>query len=227
MKILIASDDKKLAAGITRDLVEAQYEVHYPAESAMWLKIALGNTFDLIVLDWTLFKKNGLNVLQELRKHQSYAQVLMLTPKDSVGEVIASLDSGASACMTKPYEIRVLIARIKALIRRRKWDRRVEICYAHIRVNLITHKVWSGCREIELTGKEYDVLVYFMRNPERVLTKGMIAENTWGHTLNCFNNSVNVYLQRLRGKIDAGADKKLFHTVKGVSNSFIGYTMRQ
>jgi DNA-binding response OmpR family regulator len=227
MNILIASGDKKLVDRINRELEKVQYKVHYVAESEMWQKSALEKQFDLIVLDWLLFKKGGLNVLKELREHQSFAQILMLTPKDSVEEVIVSLDSGASACLSKPFEIRVLIARMKALTRRRRWNRGVEIRYAHIRIDLITHEVWSGSTEIGLTDKEYAILVCFMRNTGQILTREIIAENVWGHPLNRFDNSVNVFVNRLRKKIDDGADKKLIHTIKGVGNSFIGYTMSE
>lgn len=176
-------------------------------------------------MDWALPKKSGLTVLKELREHKNLAQILMLTAEDSVREVILSLDSGANACEVKTSGIQVLKGRVKALIRRQQWDRGAEILSAHIRLDPVTHKVWRGGIKIELTAKEYDLLVYFMRNTRIVLTREMIAENVWNDTLSSSHNSVTVYVNYLRKKICNGADKKLIHTVKGVGYTFIGDIM--
>jgi len=225
--ILIVSGDKKLACTISRELGDAQYEVHYETDGEKGLRIALEKQFDLIVLDWTLPKKSGLTVLKELREHKNLAQILMLTAEDSVREVILSLDSGANACEVKTSGIQVLKGRVKALIRRRQWDRGAEILSAHIHLDPVTHKVWRGRIEIELTAKEYDLLVYFMRNTRIVLTREMIAQNVWNDTLSSSHNSVTVYVNYLRKKIGNGADQKLIHTVKGVGYTFIGDIMSQ
>jgi len=221
-EILIVSGDKKLAGAIYRKLEESRYHVHYASDGEMGLRIALEKRLDLIVLDWTISKKQGLDVLKYLREHKSSVQILMLTAEDSVGEIILSLDSGANACVAKSLGIRVLLARMKALMRRDKWDRGAKISSDRIRLDPVTHKVWRGCMEVGLTAKEYDLLVYFIRNTGHVLTREMIAANVWDHTLSSSHNSINVYVNYLRKKIDNGADKMLIHTVKGVGYTFSG-----
>jgi DNA-binding response OmpR family regulator len=220
MKVLLIAGDKKLANTLDRKLEEAQYGVSYAPDGEVGLKKALEDQFDLIVLDWILPKKNGLDVLKKLRERQSFSQVLMMTAEDSAGEAVLSLGFGADACVAKSFGVRVLLARVNALIRRNKWDRGAEIGSGRIRLDPVKHKVWRDGREIKLTALEYSLLAYFMRNPGHVLTRNMIAENVWGRTLSSFQNNVNVYIKSLRDKIDNGADKKLIHTVKGVGYTF-------
>jgi two-component system, OmpR family, manganese sensing response regulator len=123
MKILIVESDRGLAASLDCDSREAHYEVRYVPDSAAGLQVALQEEFDLIVLDWSLPEKDGLGVLKKLRRQQNWTPVLMLTAGGSLPDVIVSLDSGANSCVTVPCEIPVLLARMKALIRRSKWDR--------------------------------------------------------------------------------------------------------
>ena len=212
MKILIVDDDRKLADAINHELEDA--EVHYTEDGEVGIKIALEKQFDLIVLNWTLPKTSGQHVLKELRKHQIMAQILMMTATDSAGEVIVSLNSGANACVAKALGIRVLLASLKALIRRSKLDRGTEIRYEHIRLDPVAHKVWNDNKEVVLTPKEYGLLVYFMQNPEQVVTREMIAENVWGNALDVFSNMIDVYVNCLRRKIDYDVDRTLIHTVK-------------
>lgn len=214
MNVLIIDNDEKLVNALKYELKEAQCEVQCAADGEAGLMIALTKPFDLILMDWTLPNKSGLSVLKELREQKNMTPILMLTAKDSVGEVVVSLDSGADACVTKPYEIKVLIARMNALVRRKKWNRGAEICFGHIRLDPIAHKVWSDDEEIELSAKEYGLLLYFMQNPEQVVTRTMIAENVWDNTLNLFNNSIDVYVNSLRKKIDYGMGKNQIHTVR-------------
>ncbi len=131
-----------------------------------------------------------------------------------------SLDSGADACVTKPFEITVLIARMNALVRRRRWDRGAEICYANIRLDPVTHKVWRDEKEVALTAKEYSLLIYFMQNPDQVVTRMMITEEVWKSSFDMFTNIIDVYVNYLRKKIDYGASIKLIHTLRGVGYIF-------
>lgn len=214
MKILIINDDKELANTIIREIEQTRYEIHYAADCKIGLKIVQEIQYDLIVLDWALPSNGGLSVLKELREQNNLTPTLMLTEENSVGDIVLSFDSGANACVTKPIEIRVLIARMKALIRRSEWDLGAELRYADIRLNPLTHKVWREEREIELTVKEYRLLIYFMRNPEQMLSRTMIAINAWDCADVSYTNSIEVYISYLRKKIDSAADKQLIHTGK-------------
>ena len=126
MKVLIIDSDKELADLIDMEFKKAHYEVRYASDGEAGLKFAMENQFDLIVLDWTLPKKDGMGVLKKLRKRKNWTPILMLTAEDSITDVVQSLDSGANSCVTVPFELPVLLARMKALIRRSKWDRGVE-----------------------------------------------------------------------------------------------------
>ena len=137
MKILILSNDKKLADAITDGLNEVQYGIHYSVDGEEGLEMALTRAFDLIVLDWMLQKGEGLTVLRKLRQRKIEVPVLMVTADDSVIGIIKSLDSGASDCVARPFEIYVLIARMKALIRRSKWDLCAEIRHDHSHLDTV------------------------------------------------------------------------------------------
>jgi DNA-binding response OmpR family regulator len=184
--------------------------------------MALERPYDLIVLDWMLPKKDGLTMLKELRAQKTMTPVLMLTAKDSVEDIVAGLDSGSDDYLTKPFAFAELLARVRALVRRSELDRGAEIRFSNLRLDPVTHKVWRSDREIELTAKEYALLEYFMRNPNQVLTRTMIADHVWDYTFDSFTNIIDVYVNYLRKKIDRDADKKLIHTVRGV-----GYILKE
>ena len=215
MKILIIDTDKKFASAMSRELESTRCKVRCATNGEEGLRAAQENRFDLIVLDWALGRTAGLRVLMDLRGQGNSTPILMLTAGDSVSDVVVALNSGADACVTKPFEIRILIARMNALVRRREWGRGAEICYAHFRLDPVTRMVWSDDKKIELTGKEYDLLFYFMQNPEKVVTRTMIAENVWGDATDDFTNNINVNINYLRKKIDPELEKKLIHTVIG------------
>jgi DNA-binding response OmpR family regulator len=184
--------------------------------------MALEKGYDLIILDVMLPKKDGLSVVRELRERMSATPVLMLTAKDSVEDIVAGLDSGSDDYLTKPFAFAELLARVRALVRRSEHDRGAEIRFADLRLDPVTHKVWRRDKEIDLTAKEYSLLEYFMRNPNQVLTRTMIAEHVWDYTFDSFTNIIDVYVNYLRKKIDREADKKLIHTVRGV-----GYILKE
>ena len=134
MRILIIDSDVRLTDAINREIEEAQYELRYEADSETGLQVALKKRFDLIILDWSLPKKPGLSILTNLRKRKNRTPVLMLVAENSVRDVVLSLDSGANTCMPRPFIIPVLIARMKAVIRRYKWDRSTEIYRYHNKI---------------------------------------------------------------------------------------------
>ena len=220
MRILVVEDEKKVSSFIKRGLEEENYEVETAADGEEGLAMAAEKSYDLVVLDWMLPKKDGLAVVKELRSRKTMTPVLMLTAKDSLEDIVAGLDSGSDDYLTKPFAFAELLARVRALLRRSEMDRGAEIRFADLRLDPVTHKVWRKDREIDLTAKEYGLLEYFMRNPNQVLTRTMIADHVWDYTFDTFTNIIDVYVNYLRKKIDRDADKKLIHTVRGVGYIF-------
>lgn len=220
MKILVVEDEKKIANFIKRGLEEEQYQVQTASDGEEGLKLALEKTFQLIVLDWMLPKKDGLSILKELRGKKNMTPVLMLTAKDSVEDIVTGLDSGSDDYLTKPFLFHEFLARVRALLRRSEQDRGAEISFADLRLDPVSHQVWRKDKEIDLTAKEYSLLEYFMRNPNQVVTRTMIAEQCWDYTFDSFTNIIDVYVNYLRKKIDLQADKKLIHTVRGLGYIF-------
>jgi heavy metal response regulator len=222
MRILVVEDEKKVSSFIKRGLEEESYTVETANDGEEGLSQATEKLFDLIVLDWMLPKKDGLTVVKELRAKKIMTPVLMLTAKDSLEDIVAGLDSGSDDYLTKPFAFAELLARVRALLRRSEMDRGAEIRFSDLRLDPVTHKVWRKDREIDLTAKEYGLLEYFMRNPNQVLTRTMIADHVWDYTFDSFTNIIDVYVNYLRKKIDRDADKKLIHTVRGV-----GYILKE
>jgi heavy metal response regulator len=220
MRILVVEDEKKVSSFIKRGLEEEKYEVDTAGDGEEGLKMALGKSYDLIVLDWMLPKKDGLAVVKDLREKKTLTPVLMLTAKDSLEDIIAGLDSGSDDYLTKPFAFAELLARVRALLRRSEMDKGAELRYGDLRLDPVSHKVWRKDKEIDLTAKEYGLLEYFMRNANQVLTRTMIADHVWDYTFDTFTNIIDVYVNYLRKKIDRGADKKLIHTVRGVGYIF-------
>jgi heavy metal response regulator len=222
MNILIVEDEAKVASFIKRGLEEEKYTVEVAGDGEEGLNRALEKHFDLIILDVMLPKRDGLSVAKELREKGKSYPILMLTAKDSVEDIVAGLDSGSDDYLTKPFAFAELLARVRALIRRGEMDRGAEIVFSDLRLDPVAHKVWRGEREIELTAKEYGLLEYFMRNPNQVLTRTMIAEHVWDYSFDSFTNIIDVYVNYLRKKVDRDAPKKLIHTVRGV-----GYILKE
>jgi DNA-binding response OmpR family regulator len=222
MNILIVEDEAKVASFIKRGLEEEKYTVEVAGDGEEGLNRALEKPFELIILDVMLPKRDGLSVARELRAKGKQFPILMLTAKDSVEDIVAGLDSGSDDYLTKPFAFAELLARVRALIRRGEMDRGAEIVFSDLRIDPVGHKVWRGDREIDLTAKEYGLLEYFMRNPNQVLTRTMIAEHVWDYSFDSFTNIIDVYVNYLRKKIDRDAQKKLIHTVRGV-----GYILKE
>ncbi|MCD6527433.1 MAG: response regulator transcription factor [Desulfuromonas sp.] len=222
MKILVVEDEKKVASFIKRGLEEENFSVDIAANGEEGLYMAESNHYDLILMDVMLPKKDGLTVIKELRAKEVTSPVLCLTAKDSVEDIVAGLDSGSDDYLTKPFAFAELLARVKALVRRGAKDRGAEIYFADLRLDPVTHKVWRSDKEIDLTAKEYGLLEYFMRNPNQVLTRTMIAEHVWDYTFDSFTNIIDVYVNYLRKKIDKDYNKKLIHTIRGV-----GYVLKE
>lgn len=222
MRILIVEDEKKVASFIKRGLEEEDFAVDIAYDGDSGAEMAKEGQYDLILMDVMLPKKDGLSAIKEIRSENIIAPILCLTAKDTVEDIVAGLDIGSDDYLTKPFAFSELIARVRALIRRGNQDRGAELFFADLRLDPVGHKVWRGNNEIELTGKEYALLEYFMRNPNQVLTRTMIAEHVWDYTFDSFTNIIDVYVNYLRKKIDFNFSKKLIHTVRGV-----GYVLKE
>jgi len=222
MKILVVEDEKKVASFIKRGLEEEEFEVDLAYDGDEGLTAAANTTYDLILMDVMLPKKDGLTVVRELRQQGVVTPVLCLTAKDTVEDIVSGLDSGSDDYLTKPFAFAELLARVRALLRRGQQDRGAEITFADLRLDPVSHKVWRANKEIDLTAKEYALLEYLMRNPNQVLTRTMIAEHVWDYTFDSFTNIIDVYVNYLRKKVDRDFEKKLIHTVRGV-----GYVLKE
>jgi heavy metal response regulator len=222
MKILVVEDEKKVASFIKRGLEEEGYSVDIAYDGEEGLKMGTAEEYDLILMDLMLPQKNGLEVIQDLRKEDIRTPVLCLTAKDKVDDIVSGLDSGSDDYLTKPFAFAELLARVRALIRRGISERGAEITFADLRLDPVAHKVWRADKEIDLTTKEYALLEYMMRNPNQTLTRSMIAEQVWDYTFDSFTNIIDVYVNYLRKKVDRDFDKKLIHTVRGV-----GYVLKE
>ena len=222
MRVLVVEDEKKVASFIKRGLEEEQFTVDVAYDGEEGLFMAENNPYDIILMDLMLPKKDGLTVIQELRAKDISTPVLSLTAKDTVEDIVAGLDIGSDDYLTKPFAFTELLARVKALVRRSTKDRGAEIYFADLRLDPVSHKVWRANQEIDLTATEYALLEYFMRNPNQVLTRAMIAEHVWDYAFDSFTNIIDVYVNYLRKKIDRDFEKKLIHTVRGV-----GYVLKE
>jgi heavy metal response regulator len=222
MRILVVEDEKKVASFIERGLSEEGFEVQIAYDGEEGVAKAEQESFDLILMDVMLPKMDGIAAIKELREKRVQTPILCLTARDAVEDKVAGLNTGADDYLPKPFAFVELVARCRALIRRGSADRGAEITFADLRLDPVAHKVWRAEQEIELTSKEYALMGYFMRNPNKVLTRAMIAENVWDYNFDSFTNIIDVYVNYLRNKIDRNFDKKLIHTVRGA-----GYTLKE
>jgi heavy metal response regulator len=222
MRILLIEDEKKVARFISKGLTEESYAVDVAYDGEEGLFLAEVNDYDLIILDIMLPKKDGFEVLKSLRNQGFKIPVIMLTARDEIESKVQGLDLGADDYMTKPFAFSELMARIRAILRRKqeKADNRLQI--GDLIIDAVTRTVTRGNKPVELTNKEYALLEYFIRNPGRVLSRTMIAEHVWDYQFDPMTNVIDVYVNYLRQKIDRGFEKKLIHTIRGV-----GYVIRE
>ena len=216
MRVLIVEDERKISAYIKRGLEEQGYAVDTAFTGREALDWAEAVAFDLIVLDILLPEMDGLAACRELRRRGVRAPILMLTARDAIDDRVAGLDAGADDYLVKPFALKELLARLRALTRRSAdQPKTATLQVADLSLDTLTHRVKRGSTTIDLTAKEYAVLECLMREPDRVLTRTMIAEHVWNYDVFNQSNVVDVYIRNLRRKIDDPFDMKLIHTVRG------------
>jgi len=221
MRILLLEDETKVASFIQKGLEEEQYQVDVAHDGEEGLRRALASEHDLIILDILLPKRDGMSILREVRERRIDTPVLILTAKDSVEDRVAGLNSGCDDYLPKPFAFAELLARSRALLRRKSSDRGVTLVAGDLVLDPVSHRVTRAGKNVELTSREYALLQYFMQHPNQILTRTMIVEQVWGYDFDNFSNVVDVYVNYLRNKIDRNFEPKLLHTVRG-----IGYVLK-
>ncbi len=222
MRILLVEDEKKVARFIKQGLEEERYTVDVVYDGEKAEALALADDYDLIILDVLLPRKDGLEVLKQIRAKKVNTPVLLLTAKSAVEDKVKGLDSGADDYLTKPFAVAELLARVRSLLRRGVAEKSTILKVGDLTLDTVTRKAKRQNEEIELTAKEYALLDYFMRNKNKVLSRTLISEHIWNYNFDTGTNIIDVYINHLRNKIDGKFEKKLIHTVRGV-----GYLMKE
>jgi heavy metal response regulator len=215
MRLLVVEDERKLNNTLCRALREEAYAVDAAFDGEAGEELAAINDYDLIVLDILLPKKDGLAVCGALRVQGVTVPILILTAKDAVEDRVRGLDSGADDYLVKPFDMGEFLARVRALLRRDTAVKTTKLQVDSLTMDTTSHRVTRGDTPIDLTSKEYAVLEYFMRHPGEVLTRTMISEHVWDEEFDSFSNIIDVYIRRLRRKIDETFQPKLLHTIRG------------
>ena len=216
MKLLVVEDDRTVGHYVKRGLEEAQYIADWATDGVVALEMLQATAYDLVVLDLRLPGMTGLEVLRTVRDRGQAMPILVLTAQDGVEFKVDALRAGADDYVTKPFAFEELLARIEALSRRPRQLSARLLTIADLELDLDAREVRRAGTAIELTPKEYTVLEYLMRHPGRVMSRTLITEYAWDYHFDPGTNIVDVVINRLRKKIDAGFPRKLVHTVRGV-----------
>lgn len=215
MRVLLVEDDRRIASFISKGLRENAYAVDTAQDGDEATYMASINPYDLFILDVNLPQKDGFAVCSELRGNGNAKPILMLTARDTVDDRVAGLDTGADDYLVKPFEFRELVARIRALLRRNNEIRSNTIMIADLEIDTVSQTVRRGVDPIELTTKEYALLEFLALNKGRVVGREEISEHVWNEDFDPFSNLIEVYIKRLRRKIDEGRPMQLIHTRRG------------
>lgn len=215
MRILLVEDEPSAARILAKGLREESYAVDVAADGERALELTFVNDYDLVILDVMLPRKGGFEVCRELRAAGSAVPVLMLTARDAVEDRVEGLDSGADDYLPKPFDFEELLARVRALLRRRPALYPEVINVADLSIDTRARRARRGGRDVELTAKEYALLEYLARRAGEVVGRADIAEHVWDETYDPFSKVIEVFIQRLRRKVDEGHDPKLIRTRRG------------
>ena len=222
MKILVVEDEKKLAGFIRKGLEEHGFTVTTSHDGNEAFTLACTETFDLIVLDIMLPGRDGLSVLRQLRAQGNRTPVLLLSARGQVDERVAGLDAGAEDYLPKPFVLAELVARVRALGRRGSESKATRLRVADLTLDPVSHRAERGGKVFELTAREFRLLEFLMRSAGCICGRRTIIEKVWDYDFDPGTNLVDVYVKRLREKIDDGFEPKLLQTVRG-----IGYVMKE
>lgn len=220
MRILLLEDQERLRASTRKGLEEMGFSVDAVEDGDVALEQALGKPYDALVLDIMVPGRDGLSILRALRERKHATPVILLTARAALPEKLEGLNLGADDYLTKPFFVEELAARLHTVVRRQSGAPNHLLRVADLQVDLFTRKVSRGGREIELSAREFELLEFLMRTPGRVFGRVQIYEQVWGYGMDLESNLVEVYIQRLRAKIDKDQEVKLLRTVRGV-----GYTL--
>lgn len=221
MRILVIEDEEKVARFIQRGLEEEHYTVDLAYDGKTGLDMAQSGIYDAIVLDLMLPGKDGFEVLQELRATNDETPIIILTARGSTKDRIRGLDLGADDYLPKPFHFEELVARLRSILRRSSAQKSTKIVVGDLVLDTVAHLAWRGSKEIELTAREYELLEFLMRNKHRIVSRTMIMQHVWNDPYNAMSNVVDVYIKRLRSKIEYDG-KRFIHSVRG-----IGYRIKE
>jgi two-component system copper resistance phosphate regulon response regulator CusR len=214
MRILIIEDEPDVAAFVKKVLIEENHAVDIAHDGTKGEYLALTESYDLIILDIMLPKKDGFTVLKSLRAEKIQYPVLILTARNEVPDRVAGLDAGADDYLVKPFAVAELRARVRSLLRRQSSEKSPILKIGDLTLNTITHEIHKNNELIEFTNREYSILEYLLRNKNRLLSKGMIAEHVWDFHFSSDYNLIEVYIRRLRKKIEDKSPQKIIHTIR-------------
>jgi len=222
-RILVVDDEPAVQNALSRALALERYQVSQAADGREALERLGAAPFEVVILDISMPHVDGLEVCRRLRKGGDRTPVLMLTAREEVDDRVAGLDAGADDYLVKPFALRELLARVRALLRRSGEDDEQEstLLFEDLRLDRLAHEAWRGERLLQLTRTEFLLLEMFMRHPRQVLTRSAIFEDVWGYDFGTTSNSLGVYMGYLRRKTEVGDEPRLLHTVRGV-----GYVLR-
>ena len=216
MRILVVEDDRKVASFLERGLREDGYAVDVAHDGKDGALKAHVHDYDLLILDIMLPGKTGYEILSELRREGSGVPVLLLTARDATEDVVRGLDAGADDYLTKPFSFDVLLARVRALVRRGGAQRLERLRYDDVEIDRIQHTAKRGSRDLKLTAKEFQLLEFFLLHPDEVVKRTRLLEKVWDLNFDPMSNVVDVHVAKLRKKLTAGGEPPVIHTVRGV-----------
>lgn len=220
MRLLIIEDEDKTAAYLAKGLGENGFIVDVSHDGQDGLFQATQHHYDIIIVDVMLPKLSGWEIVKEIRRVQSDVRILFLTARDSIEDKVKGLELGADDYLIKPFAFSELLARIRTLLRRGSTQQSEHITIADLSIDLLKHKATRGSQRLDLSPKEFALLVFLAQHPGEVLSRTLIAERVWDIHFDCDTNIIDVAIRRLRQKIDDGFDVKLIHTVRGIGYVF-------